>query len=110
MFRCRTFTEVRDMERYGREDTDAFDERNSRVALYSRGCVNIERGLRALLLRLEKLGFCHETVVDSRLNSFLDCLRGFQCALTHENLLPSGPELIKALGRLENDFLMSPIE
>src|SRR6266478_6247039 len=98
------------MKRNCWQETDALDQRNSRIALGAGRCFNIERGLRSLLLRLEQFGFCREPVVDPRLHRLLHRLRSFERALTHQNFLASSPEWIKTFGYLKHDFLMSPVE
>ncbi len=65
------------MKRNCWQKPDAFDQRNSRIALGAGRRFNVERRLRSLLLCLEQLGFGRETVVDPRLDGLLDCLRCF---------------------------------
>src|SRR3954469_12044186 len=92
------------------QETDALDQRNSRIALHTGRCFNIERGLRSLLLRLEQLRLSRKAVVDTRLHCLLHRLRSFQRAVADQNFLASRPKLIKTFRYLKHDFLMSPVE
>src|SRR4029077_5579201 len=98
------------MKRNCWQETDALDQRNSRIAFGAGRCFNIERGLRSLLLRLEELRLSRKAVVDTRLHCLLHRLRSFQRALANQNFLARGSELIKTVCYLENDFLMSSVE
>ena len=98
------------MKRNCWQETDALDQRNSRIAVGAGRRFNIERGLRSLLLRLEELRLGRKAVVDAGLHRLLHRLRSFPCALAHQNFLASRPKLIKTFGYLKHDFLMSRVE
>src|SRR5437879_2914651 len=56
LLRCRSLPEIGHVQWHGWQQPDALDQSNSRVTFQAGRCFNVECRLRALLLRLEKLG------------------------------------------------------
>src|SRR3954452_1254203 len=96
-------------ERHRRHKADALDESHSGIALRTEAGLKIEIRLRALLLCLEQFGFRGKSRIEARLRGLLHGFCRVQRALSYNYFLPGRAELVKAVGHIEDNFLVRSV-